>query len=245
MTTTPADSRYYLFAAMPDTFTAAQKNDLIDRHEIEVRRAMRTLADSARPVCARCHLPEWTHDLWRCVPRHMPEFVGDDDMRREVVLRELNQGALAGFDSRVTEQAVDLVLAVLNRYDAWSADRAAAARPDGPRTDTGPEQPDDTAPRCAHCTHPRSDHSDRRDHTPSSLRSRRPWCHACDTTCDYDPARPDNTNYDRRLWDMCRRDAGCDCTAPDPADCEVEHGTGTWWSCVCHAAGRPDDTTGA
>jgi hypothetical protein len=54
------------------------------------------------------------------------EFVGDDDMRREVVLRELNQGALAGMPTEVTEQAVDLVLAVLNRYDAWAAARHAA-----------------------------------------------------------------------------------------------------------------------
>lgn len=52
----------------------------------------------------------------------------------------------------------------------------------------------DTAPRCAHCTHPRSDHSDRRDHTPVTLRPRRPWCHACNAACDYAAAaRPDNT----------------------------------------------------
>lgn len=76
-------------------------------------------------VCTRCYLPNWTHDLWVCVPRHMPEFVGDDELRRDVLLRELNTGALAGFDSRVTEQAADLLLAVLNRYDAWKANRLA------------------------------------------------------------------------------------------------------------------------
>lgn len=125
MTTTPA--RDALQAAIRADEDA---ENLVTAHEIEVRRAMRTVADSTRPVCTRCRLPEWGHDLWQCTPSHMPEFVGDDDMRREVVLRELNQGALAGLDSRVTEQAVDLVLAALNRYDAWAANRAAAARPD-------------------------------------------------------------------------------------------------------------------
>lgn len=43
------------------------------------------------------------------------------DMRREIVLRELNQGALAGFQSEVTGQAADLVLAALDRYDTWAA----------------------------------------------------------------------------------------------------------------------------
>lgn len=90
--------------------------------EVEAARAAITASDAARPICTRCRLPEWTHDLWTCLPAHM-EFVGDDDMRREVVLRELNQGALAGMPSQVTERAVDLVLAVLNRYDAWTAAR--------------------------------------------------------------------------------------------------------------------------
>jgi hypothetical protein len=75
----------------------------------------------AREVCTRCRLPYWTHDLWACLPYHMGEFAEDDDVRREVVLRELNQGALAGFQSEVTERAADLVLAALNRYDAWKA----------------------------------------------------------------------------------------------------------------------------
>lgn len=80
-------------------------------------------------VCTRCHFPNWTHDLWTCVPSHMPEFVGDDEMRREVVLREINQGALAGFDSRITDYAADLVLAALNRYDAWKAAHDARLDP--------------------------------------------------------------------------------------------------------------------
>ncbi|NEB70351.1 hypothetical protein [Streptomyces microflavus] len=74
-----------------------------------------------RKVCFRCQLPTWTHELWLCTPAHMEAFVDEDDMRREVVLRELNDGVLAGFPSRVTDQAVDMVLAVLNRYDAWKA----------------------------------------------------------------------------------------------------------------------------
>jgi len=44
-----------------------------------------------------------------------------DDMRRQIVLRELNQGALAGFQSEVSEHAADLVLAALDRYDQWAA----------------------------------------------------------------------------------------------------------------------------
>lgn len=46
---------------------------------------------------------------------------GDDasiaDMRIEVVKRELNQGALAGFDSSVTEYAAKLVVAALDTFD--------------------------------------------------------------------------------------------------------------------------------
>ncbi|MGW5582806.1 hypothetical protein [Streptomyces sp. NPDC003857] len=79
------------------------------------------LTDAEREVCTRCCMPKWTHDLWTCLPYHMPDFAEQDDMRREVVLRELNQGALAGFQSEVTERAADLVLAALNRYDAWKA----------------------------------------------------------------------------------------------------------------------------
>lgn len=40
------------------------------------------------------------------------------DMRIEVVKREINQGALAGFDSIVTDQAAALVIAALDSYDA-------------------------------------------------------------------------------------------------------------------------------
>lgn len=45
------------------------------------------------------------------------------DMRREIVLREINQGALAGMHSEISEQAADLVLAALDRYDAWKAEQ--------------------------------------------------------------------------------------------------------------------------
>lgn len=47
-------------------------------------------------------------------------------MRREIVLREINQGALAGMQSEITEQAADLVLAALDRYDTWAAGRLEA-----------------------------------------------------------------------------------------------------------------------
>jgi hypothetical protein len=49
-----------------------------------------------------------------------------DDMRRQIVLREINQGALAGMPSEISEQAADLVLAALDRYDTWAAGKPAA-----------------------------------------------------------------------------------------------------------------------
>jgi hypothetical protein len=48
------------------------------------------------------------------------------DLRREIVLREINQGALAGMHSEITGQAADLVLAALDRYDTWAAGKVTA-----------------------------------------------------------------------------------------------------------------------
>ncbi|MEV6014702.1 hypothetical protein [Streptomyces sp. NPDC051997] len=48
------------------------------------------------------------------------------DMRRQIVLRELNQGALAGMPSEISEQGADLVLNALDSYDTWSAGKATA-----------------------------------------------------------------------------------------------------------------------
>lgn len=48
-----------------------------------------------------------------------------DDMRRQIVLRELGQGALAGLRSEISEQAADLVLAALDRYDSWATAQTA------------------------------------------------------------------------------------------------------------------------
>ncbi|WP_445520403.1 hypothetical protein [Streptomyces sp. NEAU-174] len=39
--------------------------------------------------------------------------------------------------------------------------------------------------------------------------------------------------YDPIAWKTYSRDAACRCTAPDPADCSLSHGTGAWL-CVCH-----------
>ncbi|MEU2924165.1 hypothetical protein ABZ636_03760 [Streptomyces sp. NPDC007251] len=50
-----------------------------------------------------------------------------DDMRRQIVLREINQGALAGLQSEITEQAADLVLTALDRYDTWAANKGSSA----------------------------------------------------------------------------------------------------------------------
>jgi hypothetical protein len=46
----------------------------------------------------------------------------EDDMRRQIILREINQGALAGLGSEISESAADLVLKALNAYDAWTSD---------------------------------------------------------------------------------------------------------------------------
>lgn len=95
--------------------------DVLSEHEVMVRRQVTIENDADSQVCPRCRFPEWMHDLWKCVPHHMAEFVGDDELRRDVVLRELNEGALSGMDSQVSERAADLILAALNRYDAWKA----------------------------------------------------------------------------------------------------------------------------
>ncbi|MER6350593.1 hypothetical protein ABT186_01755 [Streptomyces sp. NPDC001634] len=52
--------------------------------------------------------------------------------------------------------------------------------------DTGTQQPTE---RCAHCTHPKSDHDGRADHRAkfSPLVAGEPWCHACNAACDYAP----------------------------------------------------------
>ena len=39
------------------------------------------------------------------------------DMRIEIVKREINQGALAGFDSEITDYAARLVIAALDSFD--------------------------------------------------------------------------------------------------------------------------------
>lgn len=56
-----------------------------------------------------------------------------DDMRREIVLRELNQGALAGLPSEISAQAADLVLAALDRYDTWAKDSSTESEAHPPR----------------------------------------------------------------------------------------------------------------
>lgn len=110
-----------------------------ERAEVSRLRAENTALREARDgECPRCRFPVWSHDLWKCIPWDMDKHVGDDELRREVVLRELNQGALAGMSSEVTDQAADLVLAALNRYDAWRAEpdpRALGLDQDGSKGD--------------------------------------------------------------------------------------------------------------
>jgi hypothetical protein len=46
------------------------------------------------------------------------------DMRIEVVKREINQGALAGFDSTITDQAALLIIAALDSFDQQALEDA-------------------------------------------------------------------------------------------------------------------------
>ncbi|MEH0586190.1 hypothetical protein QA942_19720 [Streptomyces sp. B21-106] len=66
---------------------------------------------------------------------------------------------------------------------------------DGPSRVAAEEQPAETqdalpgpgTPRCATCTHPKSDHDGRADHRArfSPIVAGEPWCHACEAPCDY------------------------------------------------------------
>lgn len=58
-----------------------------------------------------------------------------------------------------------------------------------PSSGVSQSEPVPDTPRCVLCVHPKGDHSDRKDHTPSQVVPRRPWCHACNAECDY--AEPD------------------------------------------------------
>lgn len=53
----------------------------------------------------------------------------DQDLRREIVLREINEGALAGMPSRITQWAAQHVLDALSRYDAWAATNTPSDTP--------------------------------------------------------------------------------------------------------------------
>ncbi len=43
--------------------------------------------------------------------------MADRDMRRQIILRAINQGALAGMSSAISEYAADLVIDALDAYD--------------------------------------------------------------------------------------------------------------------------------
>jgi len=50
-------------------------------------------------------------------------LIDDGDMRIEIVRREINQGALAGLESAITDQAAAMVIAVLDSFDRHLGDR--------------------------------------------------------------------------------------------------------------------------
>lgn len=49
--------------------------------------------------------------------RRAQQLVREGDMRIEVVKREINQGALAGYDSQITDYAAALVIVALDSFD--------------------------------------------------------------------------------------------------------------------------------
>jgi hypothetical protein len=83
-----------------------------------------TASNPVRPAVWPTPGPDSTHTTGDTVTD--PTARQPDDMRRQIVLREINQGALAGMQSEISEQAADLVLAALDRYDTWAAGKAAA-----------------------------------------------------------------------------------------------------------------------
>ena len=71
---------------------------------------------------------------------------------------------------------------------AATSPRATPAQPGGEtEARVSQSEPVPDTPRCTNpdCRHPKRDHSDRKDHTPSPVVPRRPWCHACNAECDY------------------------------------------------------------
>lgn len=58
---------------------------------------------------------------------HAQQLLADADMRIEVVKREVNQGALAGHGSEITDYAAALIIAALDNYDTHREQRARAA----------------------------------------------------------------------------------------------------------------------
>lgn len=67
----------------------------------------------------RAHKPEREIDMSDTAAAHA-------DMRVEIVKRELNQGALAGFGSEVTDSAALMVIAALDSFDRDALRRARA-----------------------------------------------------------------------------------------------------------------------
>jgi hypothetical protein len=101
--------------------------------------------------------------------------IGGEDVARELrrMAAEAQQPACPGYETTPNRCTCDCE----GCKHHCAAHQAVETQQSEPRPDT---------PRCAHCTHPKGDHSDRKDHTPSPTVPRRPWCHACNATCDYD-----------------------------------------------------------
>lgn len=60
-------------------------------------------------------------------PSYLNVDTAHADMRIEIVKREINQGALAGFRSEITDYAAALVIAALDSYDEAALKQAYRA----------------------------------------------------------------------------------------------------------------------
>lgn len=107
------------------------------------------------------------------------------------------------------------------------------------RVMAGATEPD--TPRCGHCIHPKADHSDCDDQWVSRIVPRRPWCHACDETCDYTPIG-DMTRHPMTLTFRYRNHRG-ESTDRTVLPLRIWHGSTKWhpqpqWLLQAYDTGR-------
>lgn len=151
---------------------------------------------------------------------------------RAAVLREAADAVFAmDYDELVGEEGDENLGSMREAWDlgtihATELLRRVAAEEQPAETQAAPPGPG--TPRCATCTHQKSDHDGRADHRArfSPLVAGEPWCHACEAPCDYAerPAVAEQPDTQTREA-LCRCGHGRDRHAPDV------YGTGTCADC--------------